>query len=56
MKPYGNEHTYQIEALTSTKHFPNRDSKFRRAIKAAYRARRRANDKQALRKLIRTGE
>jgi hypothetical protein len=52
MKPYGNEHTYKVEALTSTKHRPNRTRNLRCSIKRVYKHRRRAQDKQNLRGMI----
>lgn len=49
MKPYGNERSWHIDAVNATKHRPNQASNTRRAIRRAYRHRRRAQDKRAIR-------
>jgi hypothetical protein len=48
MKPYGNEHSWVIDALNSTKNYPM-SSKKRRSVRRVYKASRRAKDKIALR-------
>ncbi len=52
MKPYGNEHCWRIELLTSTKHHPNRSRNLRRGIKRTYRHVRRSQDKRSLRAIV----
>jgi hypothetical protein len=49
MTPYGNENSYQIDDLNSTKHRPNRSSKLRQTSRRAAKKTRRARDKNALR-------
>lgn len=49
MSPYGNEHSYKIDDLNSTKHRPNRPSKLRQASRRLAKKTRRACDKAALR-------
>ena len=50
MKPYGNEHSWRIDDLNSSKHRPRQHkTNICRRTRLAYRHRRRAQDKRALR-------
>ena len=53
MQPYGYENTYRVDFPNSTKH-RKLSSKVRRGWRLVYRHRRRAVDKTALRRLIKS--
>lgn len=49
MTPYGNQHRYQIDALDSSKHRPNKSSNARRSSRRLANKTQRAKTKQTLR-------